>query len=241
MTTEKAEGLVLRTLDYKDRQKIITLFTPTRGLISLIIKGITRKKSHLLTLSSPFTQGEYHFHIGRSELYTFKDGTPLATHHNLRSDLSLIETAATMAKALLLTQLPGKSTPALYALILAYLKELPNFNPNILSSSFHLKLLKHDGLLSLSPHCAVCNQKPTHLFLCEPYCQLHAPSRSHPFDESEWETLITLTEARSFAALKKRSLSEALHQKISNLVLEKIKCERGDSNPHEVSLTTPSR
>ena len=105
---EKHEGLVLRSLDYKDRQKIITLFTPTLGLISLIVKGITRKKTHLLTLTSPFTQGEYLFTIHRSDLYPFRDGTPLHTHHFLREQLSHIQAATTFAKALLSSQPPSK-------------------------------------------------------------------------------------------------------------------------------------
>ncbi|NGX47132.1 MAG: DNA repair protein RecO [Chlamydiae bacterium] len=195
---EKHEGLVLRSIDYKDRQKIITLFTPTRGLISLIVKGITRKKSHLLTLTSPFTKAEYHFSIRRSELYTFRDGTPLKTHHNLRQNLRHLQSATTLIKALLTSQLPGKPAPKLYNLTLTYLKHLPTFaDPTSLTASFLLKLLKHDGHLS-------------------------ATHREPPFTSSEWEELLPLLSARTISSLQKHTTHPNLHQQIETLFHQKI-------------------
>lgn len=195
---EKHEGLVLRSIDYKDRQKIITLYTPTRGLISLIVKNITRKKSHLLTLTSPFTKAEYHFLIGKSDLYTFCDGTPLATHNNLRENLSHLQSATTLLKALLSSQLPGKPAPALYVLALTYLKHLPSFtNPETLSASFLLKLLMHDGHLN-----------PAH--------------KENPFTQAEWDTLIPLLSARTLQPLRDLPPSPLLNQKIEIFFTQKI-------------------
>ncbi|MDN3505876.1 MAG: DNA repair protein RecO [Simkaniaceae bacterium] len=187
---ETHEGLVLRSIDYKDRQKIITLYTPTRGLISLIVKGINRKKSHLLTLTSPFTKGEYHFQIGKSDLYTYRDGTPLSTHNNLRQNLSHLQAATTLLKALLTSQLPGKPAPDLYALTNLYLKHIPSFsNPENLTASFHLKILLHDGHLS-----------PTH--------------RQAPFTQTEWETLLPLLSSRTLQPLRDLPPAPLLNQKI---------------------------
>ncbi|NGX38063.1 MAG: DNA repair protein RecO [Chlamydiae bacterium] len=195
---EKHEGLVLRSLDYKDRQKIITLFTPTCGIISLIVKGITRKKTHLLTLTSPFTQAEYHFSIRRSDLYTFRDGTLLNTHHTLRQSLSTIEGASVLAKALLTSQLPGKPAPALYRLTLTYLKHLPAFtDPTSLTTSFHLKLLKHDGHLT-------------------------PDNPESPFTPQEWALVTTLTETRSIDTLMEMSVPLDLSQKVQLMFKEKI-------------------
>ncbi len=144
---EKHEGLVVKSIDFKDRQKIITIFTPTRGLISLIVKGITRTRPHLLTLTSPFTQAEFHFSVRRSDLYLLRDGTPLETHHNLRENLTTLTAATSLLKALTGSQLPGKPAPALYQLTLAYLKHLPSFStPTALTASYHMKLLKNFSL-----------------------------------------------------------------------------------------------
>lgn len=195
---EKDEGLVLRSIDYKDRQKIITLFTPSRGLISLIVKNINRTKSHLLTLTSPFTHGEYHFRVSRSDLYTFQDGTPLNTHNNIRLNLAHISAATDLAKALLSSQLQGKPAPDLYTLTLTYLRHLPTFqDPLPLTTSYLLKLLKHEG------HLAIDHKPPT-------------------FTTPEWTTLLTLTNTRSIQELKATPVSETLHRKTQNLFKEKI-------------------
>ncbi len=195
---ETHEGLVLRSLDYKDRQKIITLFTPNRGVISLIVKGITRKKNHLLTLTSPFTRAEYHFFIGRTDLYTFRDGTPLKTHQHLRSNLSHIASATDIAKALLASQLPGKPAPALYALTLAYLEHLSSFtDPTPLTTSYLLKLLKHDGLL----------------------CINHLP---RTFTSEEKNLLVQLSEARMMTTLRQTSIPHLLLEKTHRFFSEQV-------------------
>ena len=89
MHEEKTEGIVLRSQDYKERHRIITLFTPL-GLISLIVKGISRKNSHLLTLTTPFSHGEYIYRQGRSDLFRFHDGAVLDDHFDLRQSLRFL-------------------------------------------------------------------------------------------------------------------------------------------------------
>ncbi len=215
---EKHEGLVLRSIDYKDRQKIITLFSPTCGIVSLIVKGISRKKSHLLTLTSPFTQGEYLFSIRRSNLYSFQDGTPINTHHSLRKTLPSIEAATLFAQSILSSQLPGKPAPDLYQLTLTYLKYLPSFSePTPLTGSFLLKLLTHDGHLALSPTCAHCKNFPTHLDQGEPYCKAHAPRHAISFTPEEWSTLLILAKTRSIPQLQETTVSPELHHKIQRV------------------------
>ncbi len=220
---ERDEGLVLRSFDYKDRQKIMTLFTLKRGVISLIVKGITRKKTHLLTLTSPFTHGEYLFRIHRSNLYTFQDGTPLNTNYALRQTLPHIEAATILVQALYTSQFPEKPAPSLYQLTLTYLKHLPAFdNPKAISASFLLKLLKHDGHLALTPTCSHCNTPPTHLHLGEAYCSHHTPVPATYFTPTEWPLLTILLETRSISTLQQLQISTELHEKIEKLLLHPL-------------------
>ncbi|MBS0629923.1 MAG: DNA repair protein RecO [Verrucomicrobia bacterium] len=218
LSNEVHEGLVLKSIDYKDQQKIITLFTPTRGMISLIVKGISRKKAHLLTLTSPLTQAEYHFAIGRTDLYTFQDGTPINTHLNLRSNLDHLQTATRFAEALLTTQFPGKPAPALYQLLLTYLKVLPNFtDPTALKGSFLLKLLKHDGHLALNQHCSHCDSPSTHYAMGECFCKSHSPS----YAISLAPELFILTEARAIAELQALKMNPELMDRIEKMFKER--------------------
>ncbi len=202
---ESHEGLVLKAIDYKDRQKILTILTPDRGLLSLIIKGITRKKSHLIALATPLIHAEYQLRPQRSALYTFLDGTLLATHQSLRTSLPHLKAAGTILRALLRTQLPGNPSPVLFQLTLAYLRHLSTTaDPAPLLSSYLLKLLKHEG---------------------------------HPLPPDSDE----LANARDFRVLKNYAVSEGHSEQIYEYLMRKTDCERGDSNPQEVSFTTTSR
>lgn len=220
---EKQEGLVLCNLDYKERERIITLFTPESGLMSLIVKNITRKKSHLLALTAPLTHAEFSYAIRRSELYMFQDGTILNAHYSIRDNLSHIQAATTFANALLKTQLPGKAAPLLFRLTLTYLKYLPTFeDPASLVASFLLKLLKNEGHLSLRNTCCYCTSQPTHLFLGEPVCAKHASLNAHFFGPEEWQLLDLLTNTREISLLKSVTLPPTLEQKVRSHYEEKL-------------------
>jgi DNA repair protein RecO (recombination protein O) len=157
MHEEKTEGIVLRSQDFKERHRIITLFTP-QGLISLIVKSISRKNTRLLSLTTPFCHGEYHYRRGHSELLRFHDGTILDDHFNLRQSLNSLQTAGALANAVLTSQMPGKPSPALFLLYKSYHKQVPVFSDGgALLSSFYLKLLKYEGLLTITPQCTACD------------------------------------------------------------------------------------
>jgi recombinational DNA repair protein (RecF pathway) len=105
-----------------------------------------------------------------------------------------------MAKDLLSTQFPGKKSPALYTLFSAYLKKLPSVKPDILSASFRLKLLQHEGLLSLDTHCS-CGNPARQLSEGESTCT--KCKSGFLFTMEEWDQLHQLTYLRQFSALPK--------------------------------------
>lgn len=223
MTTkeEKAQGVVLRAFDYKDRQRIITLFTQEAGVISLIIKGISKKSYRTLALSTPLSEVEVLFTKGRSELFRFVDGTLLNEHLFLRQQYAFLQTAGVLAQAILQSQLPGKPSPALYQLFLAFLKQVPNFkNPLALLCSFRLKLLKHEGLIALSAQCAHCSANPAYFLLHgETVCAAHETPDALRFTPEEWEVLSLLENAPQFSTLHSISLPPRLPDLVNTCFL----------------------
>lgn len=217
MEEERTEGIVLRSFDYKDRQKILTFFSQKEGLLSLVVHGLSTRKSHLLALTSAFCQAEFIYRKTRSSLGRFIDGTILDEHLNLRAQYSYLQTAGTLTQAILRSQMPGKATPALYLLFRSYFKQITTFeDPSSLIASFYLKLLKHEGLLALESHCARCKEHPAHhLAQGESVCSLHRPPESLSFSPSEWDTLLRLESASNFHTLRQLPLSTQLFSRIS--------------------------
>jgi DNA repair protein RecO (recombination protein O) len=222
MKEENLSGIVLRSFDYQDNQRIITLFTPDSGLIQLIVKGVSQKNLHLFSLTTVFTVGQYHFTRGRTDLYRYLDGTHLE-FIPLRENLVHLKAAGAITKALLTSQLPGKTAPRLYQLTLAYLKQIPLFtDPLPLVLSFQLKLLKHDGLTHLKGPCSLCANEVTHLNKGQAFCYSHAGPSSYFFTQHEWDILLKLQDARQFQPLEQLNIEQILQEKINNYFFNRL-------------------
>jgi DNA repair protein RecO len=144
MKEERTEGVVLKAVLHKDQERIITIFTHDHGLMSLIVKRIQGR----MMLTTPLCRAEFIYTKGRSDLYRLQDGSVIDSFLELRNHLHHLQAAGELAQAILHSQLPGKSSPKLYALLCAYLKNISLFpDPLPLTLSFRLKLLSHDGLL----------------------------------------------------------------------------------------------
>jgi DNA repair protein RecO (recombination protein O) len=222
---EKTEGIVLRAFDYKDRQKIVTLFTLEAGMISLIMKGFSRKNYRMLSLSTPLSRVEVHFKRGKSDLFRYIDGTVLDEHLELRKQLDFLQTAGSLAQTILQSQLPGKSAPSLYQLFRSYLKQVPTFShPQLLLVSFHLKLLRHEGLLALSEQCSLCSKTPARRLLQgESICSSHSSLAGTEFSTDEWALLNLLESASSFSVLRTLSLPPHFPQLIAGIFQDRIR------------------
>ncbi len=55
----KTEAIVLQAIDYKDNDKLLTLFSPTLGKITAGIRGVKKPKAKLAFSAQPFCFAEY--------------------------------------------------------------------------------------------------------------------------------------------------------------------------------------
>lgn len=143
---EITEGLLLQAIPYLEKKKILKVFTPEFGLISLIAKS-----GQSQSLTTPFCIAEWVFAKKKGEIHRFIEGKVLDDLQGLKKDYKAIVTAGAMAKELLQSQLPHKKAPELYALSCLYLKNLP-LNPGSFLASFKLKLLVSEGLFPHESH-----------------------------------------------------------------------------------------
>lgn len=144
------EGIVLSSIPFQERSRIITLFT-TEGMLKCLVKRGVRLDR--IALATPLTRGHYLLRARKSMLYELIDGTSLDAYLELRSSLARLHQAAYMGRALLHTQWPDKPVPLLYALFQQFLQVLVSDHRE--QTSWHIyfliKLLKHEGLLPSHP------------------------------------------------------------------------------------------
>lgn len=168
----------------------------------MIVKGVFPSSLQKLSITTPFCQAQFVFKEGRSDLLRFHDGTILHEHLELRSSYSHLEAAGRMAKALLDSQLPGRPSHALFALFARYLKEIPSCpSPHSLTSSFLLKMLLLEGLITLGEQ----DNLPSH------------------FSPEEKELISELTLARSFQKLATCEVASSLATKIEAHFFQSIR------------------
>ncbi len=205
---EKIEGIVLRSTDYKEGQRILTLFTRDAGLFTLLVKNLHKRPTSLIALSSMLAQGEFVLIRKGKDLWEIVEGMIHDGHFGLRCNLIYMECAGHLARMILSSQLPGRPAPLLYDLLLSYLSHLTKYqDPRSLVVSFQLKLLRHEGILDITKLCTQCKiHPPRYLAKGESLCSLHATTGARPFTEDEWNTLYALLHGRNFSKIAPLSI-----------------------------------
>lgn len=222
MKEERGEGIVLRATPFSDTKKILTVFMPEEGIISLATRTLSPQVSRLASATAPLTCSEFLFRQGKGEVYRLIEAHVLVDHLGLRNHIERLDGAGEIVQILLKTQLPGKPSPLLYELTKAILDRLQHSPKTAnLVGSFHLKLLKHEGLLRWTPHCSVCNAQPVTFFSRgEGHCSLHRKDPAQPFSSIEWDCLGVLCASRSFNQIENLSLPMGLLDKIRATFLD---------------------
>jgi DNA repair protein RecO (recombination protein O) len=95
----KTEAVVLRSLRYGEADRILHLYTPQRGRVSAIAKGVRRTRSRFGGRLEPFFRSRLLLHEGRSELLTVTGAETVEAHARLRTDASALDVAARACEA----------------------------------------------------------------------------------------------------------------------------------------------
>lgn len=147
--THRTEGIILQKFAFQDYDEIITVFSQDFGMMKLMVRGARKTNKGREGTTAPLMLAEFVFSQGKGDLWTSWEIHPLHPHHPLRTRLDSLQAAGTCVQTLLRTQGLHQATPALYALLKAFLKKLSTAaHPPALAASFLLKTLKHDGLLA---------------------------------------------------------------------------------------------
>ena len=80
----KTEAVVLRSLRLGEADRVLHLYTPSRGRVGAVAKGVRRTRSRVGARLEPFSHVALVLHEGRGELHTISGVDTLATHHDVR-------------------------------------------------------------------------------------------------------------------------------------------------------------
>jgi len=217
---KRVEGIVIHTLDYQEYDKILRVFTADFGVLQFIMKGANRPKKRHLCCSSPLTHAIFCYKPSDKELQLCKEITVINHWLKIRCQLPVLEAACAMLQAIKKSQLLNKPSPQLYALLKMYLSKLFDMkDPLSLSCSFYLKLLRHDGLIHLCPHCISCGQSPKKIFINkgEIFCERHAKDGAFCLEENEAPLVFQLAHCKQFSEINSISINKTIQESIEHI------------------------
>jgi DNA repair protein RecO (recombination protein O) len=158
----KTPGVVLRSMRYGEADRILHLYTPQRGKVGAIAKGVRRARSRFGGRLEPFFRLNLVLHEGRSELLTVTAAETVAGYPRLREDAEALDTAARACDAVSRLFDTSEPHPGVYNLLcneLALLDAQPARAGHANQLAFRLKLLLAAGLAPQLAACASCGER----------------------------------------------------------------------------------
>jgi DNA repair protein RecO (recombination protein O) len=120
----KTEAVVLRSIRYGEADRVLHLYSATRGRVNAIAKGSRRPRSRFGGRLEPFFRLDLVLYEGRGELATVTAAHTVAGHARLRESGSALGAAARACDAVLRLLDSAEANPAAYNLLCRYLSLL---------------------------------------------------------------------------------------------------------------------
>ena len=156
---EKAEAVVLKTLNHGDTSKIITLYSREVGRLKLIAKGVRSPKSKAAGLFQPTRHLQVIYYAkSSSDLQMFKSGELVDGFFGLEEDFDRLTLAQVVVELLDRTVEDEESHPKLFQLLVDTLSRLSDKNISTAEAYwfFHTHLLRELGFRPHIGHCSIC-------------------------------------------------------------------------------------
>jgi DNA repair protein RecO (recombination protein O) len=152
----RVSAVVLRQRDLGEADRIVVLYTPHRGKLSAVAKGVKRPRSKLAGGLQLFTQAEILLAVGRT-LEVITQVRPVEAYYRLRTDMARFAHASYAVELLDVLTEERAPDPDLFALLVAVLHGLDQeSDPATLLRGFELQLLTRLGYGPELETCVSC-------------------------------------------------------------------------------------
>jgi DNA repair protein RecO (recombination protein O) len=157
----KTDAIVLRSMRYGEADRILHLYTPDRGRLSAIAKGVRKTKSRFGGRLEPYFRLQLVLYQGRSDLLTVTHAETVDGHPRLREHAGALDGAARACDAVGRLFDAGDPHRGVYHLLanhLALIDAAPARATRGNALAFRLKLLVAAGFAPQLAACADCGE-----------------------------------------------------------------------------------
>jgi len=185
---EKALGFVIRSIDYGESDRIITVLSEGSGKISFIAKGARKTESRFGAALELLTLSEF-IYYDREGLKMLKGADIIEPYSELKCDYERLSCALRCARWMQRLLEEGHAEERVFMLFKQLLEALSSEEGTLAlyEVAFKLKLLEGLGLAPTLDRCAVCGRIPKRSWfsmdkgglICE---RCHGEGREQPLD-----------------------------------------------------------
>lgn len=156
---QKCEGIVLRTTDYGETNKIVTLYTREWGKYGVMARGAKKPKSRLAAITQPLTYGYYLVQKGNG-LGNMQQGEIINSLRSIKEDILLTAYASYIVELTDKSTDEKKTNPYLFELLLQSLNYInEGYDPDIIKNIVEMKMLNTLGLYPILNECVFCKRQ----------------------------------------------------------------------------------
>ncbi|MBS3887249.1 MAG: DNA repair protein RecO [Dethiobacter sp.] len=159
MAELRSDALVLRSRDWREADRLVTLLTRDAGKVTVLARGVKKNKSKFAALVEPLTLGRYLMHRGKS-METLIQGEIIKPYFSLHQDLLHYATAQYFCELVERSLPQNEPAGAVFTLLVAALEILEkDANPARVARCFELSLLDELGFCPALDGCFCCGQQ----------------------------------------------------------------------------------
>lgn len=159
MSNVRTDAIVLRYANFGENDRMLTLLSPTLGLVSACAKGCRKATSRRLAATELFTAGEYLLYQ-KGERFTLSSFELSENYFPIRTDVDKLSHGVYWLGAVEATAQPGEECPRLFKMLLLSLAvlaydELPS---RALTAVFLMQLAALQGFAPKLDRCLHCGK-----------------------------------------------------------------------------------
>ncbi|WP_042145975.1 DNA repair protein RecO [Paucisalibacillus sp. EB02] len=156
---EKIDGIIIKTKDYGETHKIVTIFSKRIGKFSAIARGAKKPKSRMAAVTQPFIYGQFFVYLSKG-LSSIQQGEIIESYRVIREDIMKTAYAAYVVELtdkLLDEKVPN---PEIYEQLMATFEWISEHDDvSIPLMMYEMKLYRAGGFAPTVHLCTHCGEK----------------------------------------------------------------------------------
>ncbi len=157
---EKIDGIIIRTQDYRESHKLVTIISKKLGKFTALARGAKKPKSRMAAVTQPFIYAQFFVYVNNSGLSTIQQGEMIYSFRAIRENI--IKTAYAAYAAELTDKLMDSQTPDVFLFdelyqTLIWIEE--HEDADIPLMMYELKLYHKGGFAPTVDRCSNCGSK----------------------------------------------------------------------------------